>query len=46
VITAAASLPTPANVAATENVPPIVATATAASSVVASASGQKHKACP
>jgi hypothetical protein len=47
-ITAAASIPTPANVAATENVAPVVATASAAaaSSVVASAIGQKRKACP
>jgi hypothetical protein len=46
--TAAASLPTPANVAATENVAPVVATAstTDASSVVASATGQKRKAFP
>jgi hypothetical protein len=46
--TAAASLPTPANAAATGNVAPVVATAsgTAASSVGASAAGQKRKACP
>jgi hypothetical protein len=46
--TAAASLPTPATAVATKNVAPIVATAsgTAASSFVASATGQKRKACP
>ena len=46
--TAAASLPTPANAAATENVASLVATssATAASRVVASAAGQKRKPCP
>jgi hypothetical protein len=46
--TAATSLPTPANVAATENATPIVATAsaTAASSVVASTASQKRKAYP
>jgi hypothetical protein len=42
--TAAASLPTPATAAATVNVAPVVATA--ASNVVAPASGQKRKACP
>jgi hypothetical protein len=47
-ITAAASLPTPTNAAATEDVDPVVATAstTAASSAVAPAAGQKRKACP
>jgi hypothetical protein len=47
-ITAAASLPTPANMAATEDVATVVATtsAAAASSVVASTAGQKRKACP
>jgi hypothetical protein len=46
--TTAASLPTPANVTATENVAPVVANASAAgaSSAVASAAGQKRKACP
>jgi hypothetical protein len=44
--TAAASLPTPATAVATENVAPVVATATAASSVVVSAACQKRKACP
>jgi hypothetical protein len=45
---AAASLPTPATVAATENVAPVVATAsiTTASSFVASTTGEKRKACP
>jgi hypothetical protein len=42
--TAAASLPTPANAAASENV--ATASATAASSVVTSVAGQKRKACP
>jgi hypothetical protein len=45
-----ASLPAPANAAATENVAPVaanaIATASAASSVVASAAGQKRKAWP
>jgi hypothetical protein len=46
--TAAASLPTPANAAATENVAPVVAavSSTATSSVAASAAGQKRKVCP
>jgi hypothetical protein len=50
--TAAASLPTPANAAASENIAPVgaiacaTARATAASSVVASTTGQKRKACP
>jgi hypothetical protein len=46
--TAAASLPTPANVAANKNVAPGVATvsAAAASNDVASTAGQKRKACP
>jgi hypothetical protein len=46
--TAAASLPTPANTAATENVAHAVATAsaTAPSGVVASTAGQKRKAFP
>jgi acetolactate synthase regulatory subunit len=44
--TAAASLPTPANAAAPENVASVVASATAASSGVVSAAGQKRKECP
>jgi hypothetical protein len=46
--TAAASLPTPTTAVATENGAPVVATASApaASIAVASAAGQKRKACP